>query len=264
VEKSETRCSAESLVRLRIGDSMVSVGRQRATREHEGKTLPKNENEKKDEQTPETEAVVATADLSLLDEDALMAYNFMAKAVAEAERLSVGSESESDTLARVFEDAAETATKSEILTLVATARENVPDEETVKAGLAKAVKRYQAGLLAWESEDTPEGFVIPQMPKTVKSGGSATGRGAGVPRPRGLRAATPEHGLAELKNKEGYLTCATLAQKIGDGLTTATLFDAWKSVAGEDSESWNEAQSETVEVKGKEKTHKVTFYYTKG
>lgn len=230
--------------------------------------MPKNENEKNEPNTDETAApAVATADLSILNEDQLMAYKFMEKAVSEAGRLSVGSESETDTLVRIFESASDDVTKGALLTLVAEARKDMPDAETVKAGLAKAKTRYDAGLIAWNSEKDglPETFVIPTLPESVKkSGGSATGRGAGVPRPRGLRAATAEYGADTLKGEKDYLTCATLAQKIGDGVTTASLFDAWKSQAGDDSEAWTEGQTAEAEVQGTKNTHKVTFFYTKG
>lgn len=233
--------------------------------------MPKNENEK-NVTTPETAETVEAApaetvmvsDLNLLDDDARMAHTFMSKAVREAEAALTGSESETETLARIFADADDKTKKSEIVALVQKARESVPSEEEVAEILKKARKRYDAGLLAWESEDTPENFFVPEFPKVKgQKSGSGTGRGAGVPRPRGLRAQTPEHTGAD--TKAGYLTCATLAQKIGNGITTASLLDAWKSAAGEDSEQWNEGQTATVSVKGADGTeYPVTFTYKKG
>jgi hypothetical protein len=223
-----------------------------------------NETQTPEAEVTETQAPVATQDRSLLSEDADMAFTFMLKAVAEADRLSVGSESEEATLARIFETAEDSATKAEILASVTEARSTVLDPETVKAGLAKARKRYDAGLIAWESEDTPEGFVVPTFPKVKGQSGSgnATGRGAGVPRPRGLRVATKEYGADTLTAEKGYLTCATLAQKLGDGITTAILFDAWKSQAGEDSESWSEGQTASAKIKGKSgKEYEVKFAF---
>lgn len=216
--------------------------------------------------TEETAAPVATSDPSVLNEDALTVYLWISKAVRKGQALSVGAESEADTLLRVFESQPDDATVSAIREMVKTARENVPDAETVKTGLDKAVSDYKSGILAWEAEDTPEGFVLPEMPESVmkRKSGNATGRGANVPRPRGLRCATAEYGLADLKAEKGYLTCATLAQKIGDGVETATLLDAWREVAGADSEKWEGGRTETVDVKGEKETHSVTFLYIKG
>lgn len=214
-------------------------------------------------ETPESAEPVATSDVSLLNEDALAVYNWISKAVREATALSVGAESETDTLVRIFESAEDKSTKSDILALVSKARENVPDEETVKSGLAKAKQKYDAGITAWSQEETPDGFVLPTLPESMKKSGNATGRGAGVPRPRGLRAATKEFGLADLKSEKGYLTSATLAQKIGDGVSTKMLVDAWREFAGENSDDWQNGQTTTVDVKGKEKVHSVTFLYIK-
>ena len=220
-----------------------------------------SENTATENSTTDTAPVVS--DLSLLSEDARTAHNFMSKAVREAEAALAGSESEAETLFRIFSDADEKQRKSEILALVTKARESVPSEDEAAEIVKRAQKRYNAGLLAWEDEDTPENFFVPSFPKVKGSkSGSGDGRGAGVPRPRGLRAETPDHKGAD--TKAGYLTCATLAQKIGDGITTAVLLDAWKSVAGDDSEQWNEGQTATVEVKGKEKSYPVTFTYKKG
>lgn len=221
-----------------------------------------SENTSNENSTTETEATPIVSDLSLLGDDARMAHNFMSKAVREAEAALAGSESEAETLYRIFSDADEKQRKSEILALVTKARESVPSEEEAAEIVKRAQKRYNAGLLAWEDEETPENFYVPEFPKVKgKSGGSGTGRGAGVPRPRGLRAETDEHKGTEDKP----LTCSTLAQKIGDGITTASLLDAWKSVAGADSEAWSEGQTATVDVTGKSGTvHKVTFTYKRG